>query len=344
MLIPQKQGNFFGNDFICPDGDIRLVANANGDGSLLTLSDTALTYYMDDNFLNLGEEDYPWGTTYTRELEFYKWEAGYGGTLKAPNTLGAARTWTLPDATGTIALTTHTHGNLSADGKITTAITIANNDYIIVGDNSDGGKIGKGPVFDGSTETKCLTQKGTWVSFNNYSHPTGAGNNHLPSGGSSGQWLKWNTNSAGQWASLPVATTSAQGIMQVGSGLSVSSGTVSVATTTGTSTLAWNSEVTLGTVGGLAIKAKLPANPNTNTDTLVKQTVKTDNVNYKLLATTSASPSSGTAMEATYSANIFANPSTGAVSSVQHIWNVSGTNKAYTAYNSTDDSIDFVFV
>lgn len=114
--------------------------------------------------------------------------------------------------------------------------------------------------------------------------------------------------------------------------------------TAGTSTLAWNSEVTLATVGGLAIKAKLPANPNTNTDTLVKQTAKTDNVNYKLLGTTSASPSSGTAMEATYSANIYANPSTGAVSAVRHTLNVGGTDKAYMAFNSTTNAIDFIFV
>ena len=114
--------------------------------------------------------------------------------------------------------------------------------------------------------------------------------------------------------------------------------------TAGTSTLAWNSEVTLATVGGLAIKAKLPANPNTNTDTLVKQTVKTDNVNYKLLGTTSASPSSGTAMEATYSANIYANPSTGAVSAVRHTLNVGGTDKAYMAFNSTTNAIDFIFI
>ena len=114
--------------------------------------------------------------------------------------------------------------------------------------------------------------------------------------------------------------------------------------TAGTSTLAWNSEVTLATVGGLAIKAKLPANPNTNTDTLVKQTVKTDNVNYKLLGTTSASPSSGTAMEATYSANIYANPFTGAVSAVRHTLNVGGVDKAYMAFNSTTNAIDFIFI
>lgn len=66
---------------------------------------------------------------------------------------------------------THSHGNITNDGKTSTAITIAANDFIVVGDNSDGGKIGKGPVFDGSTATKALTQKGTWETFNNYSLP-----------------------------------------------------------------------------------------------------------------------------------------------------------------------------
>ena len=62
---------------------------------------------------------------------------------------------------------------------------------------------------------------------------------------------------------LPTATTAVKGGIKVGTGLSISSEILSVSTTSGTSTLAWNSEVTLGTVGGLAIKAKLPANPNT---------------------------------------------------------------------------------
>ena len=35
-------------------------------------------------------------------------------------------------------------------------------------------------------------------------------------------------------------------------------------------TLAWNTESTIATIGGYDIKVKLPANPNTNTDTLVK--------------------------------------------------------------------------
>ena len=106
----------------------------------------------------------------------------------------------------------------------------------------------------------------------------------------------------------------------------------------------WNTETTIATINGTAVKIKIPANPNTNTDTLVKQTVKSDNVNYKLLATTSASPSSGTAMEATYSANVFANASTGSVSAQRHTWNTDGIDKAYTAWNATDESIDFIFI
>lgn len=52
----------------------------------------------------------------------------------------------------------------------------------------------------------------------------------------------------------------------------------------------------------------MPANPNT--DTKVKQTAKTDNVDYKILTTTSASPTSGSAAEVGYGANLAYNPST----------------------------------
>jgi len=53
--------------------------------------------------------------------------------------------------------------------------------------------------------------------------------------------------------------------MYAGTGLSLSGTTFNVTSTAGSSALQWNSEVTLGTVGGLAIKAKLPQNPNTDT-------------------------------------------------------------------------------
>ena len=47
--------------------------------------------------------------------------------------------------------------------------------------------------------------------------------------------------------------------------MSLSGTTFNVTSTAGNSNLQWNAEVTLGTVGGFAIKAKLPQNPNTDT-------------------------------------------------------------------------------
>lgn len=75
----------------------------------------------------------------------------------------------------------------------------------------------------------------------------------------------------------------------------------------------------------------------TNTDTLVKATAKTDNVNYKILATASASPTSGNATEAVYDTDISLNPSTNTITS-----NISGnaataTKPAVTTLSSTDD-------
>lgn len=75
----------------------------------------------------------------------------------------------------------------------------------------------------------------------------------------------------------------------------------------------------------------------TNTDTLVKATSKTDNVNYKILATASASPTSGNATEAVYDTNISLNPSTNTITS-----NISGnaataTKPAVTTLTSSDN-------
>ena len=67
-----------------------------------------------------------------------------------------------------------------------------------------------------------------------------------------------------------------------------------------------------GHVTGISVTSgKIPSNPNT--DTKVKATAKTDNVNYKILATASASPTSGNATEAVYDADITLNPSTNTI-------------------------------
>lgn len=67
----------------------------------------------------------------------------------------------------------------------------------------------------------------------------------------------------------------------------IATNATNVAGTAGTSTLSWNTDVTLYTVGGHAIKAKLPANPNTNTT----YTFATGDANGQIKVT----PSGGTA-------------------------------------------------
>lgn len=64
-------------------------------------------------------------------------------------------------------------------------------------------------------------------------------------------------------------------------------------------------------------------------DEKVKATAKTDNVNYKILATASASPSSGNATEAVYDADITLNPSTNTISA-----NISGNAATASAAES----------
>jgi len=55
----------------------------------------------------------------------------------------------------------HTHGNITSDGKITTAITKAAGDYLVISDTSDGGKLGVGIVL-GSADGTYLDRAGNW--------------------------------------------------------------------------------------------------------------------------------------------------------------------------------------
>lgn len=63
------------------------------------------------------------------------------------------------------ASSTHVHGNITNDGKITaTGVALENGDAIVIVDSNDSSKIKKTSItFDGSTTTKYLSQKGTWV-------------------------------------------------------------------------------------------------------------------------------------------------------------------------------------
>lgn len=68
---------------------------------------------------------------------------------------------------GAMTPASHTHGNIQNGGTLqTTDITIASGDKLVVTDSSDSAKIARTSIsFDGSTTTKCLTQKGTWETF-----------------------------------------------------------------------------------------------------------------------------------------------------------------------------------
>lgn len=169
--------------------------------------------------------------------------------------------------------TSHTHGNIQNGGTLqTNDITIANGDKLVVTDASDSNKVARASIsFDGTTTTQALTKAGTWVTFNNYSHPTTtavsaaavkvgkdstghvvigdaltaadvgvsatttsvtvgsttfskythpttAGNKHIPSGGQSGQILRWSADGTAAWGSDNDTKYTA------GSGLSLSTG------------------------------------------------------------------------------------------------------------------------
>lgn len=76
---------------------------------------------------------------------------------------------------------------------------------------------------------------------------------------------------------------------------------------------------------------KLPS--DNNTDTLVKQTAKSDNVNYKLLMGANSSPTSGTAYEAVYDTNITVNPSTDTITATTFAGNATTATTANKVAN-----------
>lgn len=118
------------------------------------------------------------------------------------------------------------------------------------GTNLVSADLARGDITASSTNGN-INVAGTDVTI--YTHPTTEGNKHIPSGGSSGQYLAWDSAGTAKWVSNP------------------------------------------------------------NSDTKVKATAKTDNVNYKILATASASPTSGNATEAVYDTDITLNPSTNTI-------------------------------
>ena len=102
----------------------------------------------------------------------------------------------------------HVHGNITNGGALqTTDVDIASGDKLVITDATDSNKVARASIsFDGSTDTQALTKKGTWETFNNYTHPTTAGNKHIPANGATGNYLKYGGSSGtGAWAA-PLTT------------------------------------------------------------------------------------------------------------------------------------------
>ena len=77
-------------------------------------------------------------------------------------------------------------------------------------------ELGKGLSEANYTETEKQKLSGIADNANNYVHPTTSGNKHIPSGGSSGQILKWSEAGTAVWGaekSYSEATTGAAGLM-----------------------------------------------------------------------------------------------------------------------------------
>lgn len=86
---------------------------------------------------------------------------------------------------------------------------------------------------------------------------------------------------------------------------------------------------------------KLPA--DNNTDTKVKVTTGTTTKSY-LIGATATGYSTGAAIEAIADTGVYLDTTASRLTSGSFAWHVNSTAKAYTQYNSTDDSIEFNFI
>ena len=84
--------------------------------------------------------------------------------------------------------------------------------------DKDGSKVLSEKNFTAAYETKL---KGIADNANNYVHPSTAGNKHIPSGGSSGQILRWSADGTATWGNdnnttYTAATSSVLGLVKQG--------------------------------------------------------------------------------------------------------------------------------
>ena len=72
--------------------------------------------------------------------------------------------------------------------------------------DKDGNKVLSEKNFTAAYETKL---KGVAENANNYVHPTGDGNNHIPQGGAEGQFLGYSAAGTAKWVNAPTSSIGA---------------------------------------------------------------------------------------------------------------------------------------
>lgn len=120
--------------------------------------------------------------------------------------------------------------------------------------------------------------EGIAVGANAYEHPTSEGYKHIPSGGSSGQILRWSAAGTAVWGNesssytLPTASASVLGGVKVGANLSISEGVLSAnypvfvkSGSTAAAGLVPKPSTTAGTTKYLREDGTWVVPPNTNT-------------------------------------------------------------------------------
>ena len=170
-----------------------------------------------------------------------------GSTGATVTTLPAAHTagWTYKVATaGTYAGVACEIGDLIicvTDG------TAANNaHWTVVQNNIDGAVTGPAgsvdshiAVFDGATG-RIIKDSGFTIGasvpadakFTDtvYTHPTGAGNNHIPAGGAAGKFLKWSSDGVAVWDVIPEYASAGEGLglVTTGGDVTIENGVITV--------------------------------------------------------------------------------------------------------------------
>ena len=156
----------------------------------------------------------------------YDWDVNqnaiFPGKITAPSFSGEAGSLTNLNASN-ISQGTVAYGRLPVG---TSANTVASGNHT----HSTATKSANG--FMSSSDKSKLD--GIATNANNYVHPTTSGNKHIPSGGSSGQILRWSADGTATWGAendhtYGIATSSTAGLIKSGTDITVdSAGNVSV--------------------------------------------------------------------------------------------------------------------